>query len=136
MGLGVAARGCLVALWHWNLPGPGIEPVSLVLAGRSVSTAPPGKSLFFLKVEIFLLILFQVHQFFLLSLPFCYGAYRIVKIFFSVLKFLLKGTKYICVCVCVCVYVCVYKCVCVCVYIYIYTYIYVCMYVCIYGLPS
>ena len=98
----------LAALWHWHLPGRGTEPVSLALAGRYLSTAPPGKSSFFLKVKIFLLILFQVHQFFLLSLPFCYGAYPIVKIFFSALKFLLKDRKYIYVCVCVCISVCIY----------------------------
>ena len=27
----------------WNLPGPGIEPVSSVLAGEFLSTVPPGK---------------------------------------------------------------------------------------------
>ena len=27
----------------WNLPGPGIEPVSPALAGRFSTTAPPGK---------------------------------------------------------------------------------------------
>ena len=27
----------------WDLPGPGIEPVSPALAGRFLSTAPPGK---------------------------------------------------------------------------------------------
>ena len=29
----------------WNLPGPGIEPVSSTLAGGFLSTVPPGKSL-------------------------------------------------------------------------------------------
>ena len=28
----------------WNLPGPGIEPVSPALAGRFLTTGPPGKS--------------------------------------------------------------------------------------------
>ena len=28
----------------WNLPGPGIEPVSPALAGGFLTTAPPGKS--------------------------------------------------------------------------------------------
>ena len=28
----------------WDLPGPGLEPVSLELAGGVSSTAPPGKS--------------------------------------------------------------------------------------------
>ena len=29
----------------WDLPGPGLEPVSPVLAGGFLTTAPPGKSL-------------------------------------------------------------------------------------------
>ena len=28
----------------WNLPGPGIKPVSPALAGRFLSAVPPGKS--------------------------------------------------------------------------------------------
>ena len=28
----------------WNLPGPGIEPMSLALAGRFLTSGPPGKS--------------------------------------------------------------------------------------------
>ena len=28
----------------WDLPRPGIEPVSPALAGRVLTTAPPGKS--------------------------------------------------------------------------------------------
>ena len=28
----------------WDLPGPGVEPVSPALAGRFLTTAPPGKS--------------------------------------------------------------------------------------------
>ena len=28
----------------WNLPGPGIEPMSPVLAGRFLTTGPPRKS--------------------------------------------------------------------------------------------
>ena len=31
----------------WDLPGPGLEPVSLVLAGRFLTTEPPGKPLVF-----------------------------------------------------------------------------------------
>ena len=31
-------------LWHGSLLGPGIGPVSLVLAGGFLSTAPPGRS--------------------------------------------------------------------------------------------
>ena len=29
----------------WDLPGPGLKPVSSALAGRFLTTAPPGKSL-------------------------------------------------------------------------------------------
>ena len=31
----------------WDLPGPGVEPVSPALAGGFLTTAPPGKPLFF-----------------------------------------------------------------------------------------
>ena len=31
----------------WDLPGPGLEPVSPALAGRSLTTVSPGKSLDF-----------------------------------------------------------------------------------------
>ena len=34
----------LVAPCVWNIPGPRIKPVSPVLAGRLLSTGPPGKS--------------------------------------------------------------------------------------------
>ena len=34
----------LVAPGMWNLPGPEIKPMSPLLAGRFLSTAPPGKS--------------------------------------------------------------------------------------------
>ena len=33
----------LVALWHVDLPAPGIKPVPPALAGRFISTMPPGK---------------------------------------------------------------------------------------------
>ena len=29
----------------WDLPGPGLEPMSPALAGRFLTTAPPGKKL-------------------------------------------------------------------------------------------
>ena len=29
----------------WDLPGPGLEPMSLALAGGFLTTEPPGKSL-------------------------------------------------------------------------------------------
>ena len=43
----------------WDLPGPGIEPVSPALAGGFLTTAPPGKSqLDSLKKFFFKLIYF------------------------------------------------------------------------------
>ena len=42
----------------WDLPGPRIEPVSPALAGRFLTTVPPGKSLmlfyFLHKVSLYL----------------------------------------------------------------------------------
>ena len=40
----------------WNLPGPGIEPMSPVLAGRFLTTGPPRKSsLVVLRLSFFFL---------------------------------------------------------------------------------
>ena len=39
---GISAWAQLL-LGIWNLPGPGIEPVSPVLAGRFFTTEPPGR---------------------------------------------------------------------------------------------
>ena len=40
----------------WNLPGPGIEPVSPELAGRFLITGPSGKFLtFFFFVALYIL---------------------------------------------------------------------------------
>ena len=36
----------------WDLPGPGIKPMSLVLAGEFLTTAPPGKSRTFFQYSI------------------------------------------------------------------------------------
>ena len=38
----------------WNLPGPGIEPVSPALAGRFLTTGPPGKSCPWLLMAVIL----------------------------------------------------------------------------------
>ena len=35
----------------WDLPRPGLEPVSPALAGRFSTTAPPGKSLRFISIQ-------------------------------------------------------------------------------------
>ena len=35
----------------WDLPGPGLEPVSPALAGGFLTTAPPGKPSFILDIN-------------------------------------------------------------------------------------
>ena len=39
----------------WDLPRPGLDPVSPALAGRFSTPAPPGKPLIFLQQGIFFL---------------------------------------------------------------------------------
>ena len=39
--------------WMWDLPRPGLEPVSPALAGRLSTTAPPGKPSLSLLNQIF-----------------------------------------------------------------------------------
>ena len=43
---GLSSCGARVLLLHgmWDLPGPGLEPMSLAVAGGFLTTAPPGKS--------------------------------------------------------------------------------------------
>ena len=41
----------------WDLPGPGIEPVSPALAGRFSTTAPPGKP----QPELFLIEIYLTY---------------------------------------------------------------------------
>ena len=38
---------CSAACGMWDLPGPGLEPVSPALAGGFLTTGPPGKPGFF-----------------------------------------------------------------------------------------
>ena len=42
----LSSCGTRASLLHgmWDLPGPGIEPVFPALAGRFLTTVPPGKS--------------------------------------------------------------------------------------------
>ena len=49
------ARGYLLC-GMWDLPPPGIEPVSPELAGGFLTTAPPGKSLWPLLIRAVLLM--------------------------------------------------------------------------------
>ena len=46
----------------WDLPGPGLEPVSPALAGGFLTTAPPGKSLLLTARKLFVeTYLYKVH---------------------------------------------------------------------------
>ena len=48
---GVPLPSPYLPLGMWNLPGPGIEPVSPALAGRFLTTRPPGEPcIFFFKL--------------------------------------------------------------------------------------
>ena len=53
---GVSSRGTWAQLLRsmWDLPGPEIRPVSPSLAGRFLTTGPPGKSLYFSVFKNFL----------------------------------------------------------------------------------
>ena len=46
----------------WDLPGPGTEPVSPALAGRFLTTGPPGKSSVFFSIFIYMAVLVAVHR--------------------------------------------------------------------------
>ena len=43
--LSSCGAGALLLRGMWDLPGPGLEPVSPALAGGFLTTVPPGKSL-------------------------------------------------------------------------------------------
>ena len=55
----LSSCGSRAQLLHgmWDLPRPGLEPVSPALAGRLSTTAPPGKPLFY-----FFNLLFSLHS--------------------------------------------------------------------------
>ena len=44
----------------WDLPGPGLEPVSPALAGGFLTTAPPGKPQFPLLISILFFVLLNI----------------------------------------------------------------------------
>ena len=60
----------------WDLPGPGLKPVSLVLAGRFLTIVPPGKSLtYYLEVTfLFFVFLFFFLNYFYLFIYGCVGS--------------------------------------------------------------
>ena len=55
----------------WDLPGPGIEPVSPALAGRFISTVPPGRPMDFIFIVA---ILF----YFVFSLQNCFSDVELI----------------------------------------------------------
>ena len=65
----------------WDLPGPGLEPVSPASAGGFLTTAPPGKPLrysffFFLQLGFFCLFVCFIYLFLaVLGLRFCARAF-------------------------------------------------------------
>ena len=46
----------------WDLPGPGLEPMSPALAGGFLTTVPPGKSLHSLILNYLLRTLFSLYN--------------------------------------------------------------------------
>ena len=52
----------LVARGMWDLPRPGLEPVSPALAGRLLTTVPPGKSYDFFLMQFFIVEMFIQHE--------------------------------------------------------------------------
>ena len=68
----------------WDLPGPGLEPVSPALAGRFSTTAPPGKPnahLFMCSFSICISSLVKCPNLFLLGYLFSYYVLRVLCIF-------------------------------------------------------
>ena len=45
----------------WDLPEPGLEPVSPALAGGFLTTAPPGKSGVHVSLQISVFVFFQIY---------------------------------------------------------------------------
>ena len=56
----------------WDLPGPGLEPVSPALAGGFLTTVPPGKLLKVCFVNRDLLQYFCIESYFLESYSFTF----------------------------------------------------------------
>ena len=59
---GLSSCGARALLLHgmWDLPGPGIKPVSPALAGGFLTTVPPGKSLYDVFENYFGMLLFFI----------------------------------------------------------------------------
>ena len=53
-GLSSCSAWAYLLCGMWDLPGPGLEPMSPALAGRFLTSAPPGKPLIVVLICIFL----------------------------------------------------------------------------------
>ena len=67
----------------WDLPRPGLEPMSPALAGRFSTTAPPGKPTSFLLLTFFWYTYNRVLKFFILSYK-----YKFKELILNILYFL------------------------------------------------
>ena len=47
----------------WDLPGPGLEPVSPALAGGFLTTAPPGKPPLHIFKSVFVVVVIELYEF-------------------------------------------------------------------------
>ena len=61
MGSVVVVQGLSCSAEMWDLPGPGIEPVSPALAGGFLTTAPPGKPLHYYFLTALPLFLYSLN---------------------------------------------------------------------------
>ena len=61
----LSSCGSRAQLLHsmWDLPGPGIKPVTPALAGGFLTTVPPGKSLYDVFENYFGMLLFFIQQY-------------------------------------------------------------------------
>ena len=58
-GLGGRDTRAWLPCGMWDLPGPGIEPISSALAGEFLTTGPPGKAcLVFFNVKLYELFIY------------------------------------------------------------------------------
>ena len=57
----------------WDLPGPGLEPVSPALAGGFLTTAPPGKPSLYFLLRVFIVLALTFRSLIPFELIFIYG---------------------------------------------------------------
>ena len=111
----------------WDLPGPGLEPMSPALAGGLLTTVPPGKPYLSFLNNSFIEIQFTCH-----IMHHCKMYHSLVFTSYLSINRWNGQAKYIqhsiyttgyCMCVCVHIHTHIYVCIYMCIYIYIYIYI-------------